>query len=137
MASARRALPGKHLRKRKSNSQRYFPARRCAHAKRPSWRSRRWASTQPGFELHEPLAGGFRAEQALEAFADIGAEGSALLVGHEPDLSNVVGELTGGRVDLKKGGVAVVKLGGGGGELVLLLRPVELALIAGAVDVAV
>lgn len=93
--------------------------------------------TPPGFELHEPLAGSFRAEQALEAFADIGAEGSLLLVGHEPDLSNVVGELTGGRVDLKKGGVAVVKLGGGGGELVALLRPVELALIAGVVDFAV
>jgi phosphohistidine phosphatase len=92
---------------------------------------------QAGFELYEPLTGGFRAAQALEAFADTGAEGSLLLVGHEPDLSNVVGELTGGRVDLKKGGVAVVKLGGGGGELVLLLRPVELALIAGARDVAV
>ncbi|MGH2911038.1 MAG: SixA phosphatase family protein [Solirubrobacteraceae bacterium] len=92
---------------------------------------------QGGFELHQPLAGGFRAEQALEAFADNAAEGSLLLVGHEPDLSNVVGELTGGRVDLKKGGVAVVKLSGGGGELVLLLRPAELALIAGAVDLAV
>jgi phosphohistidine phosphatase len=93
--------------------------------------------TQDGFDLHTPLASGFRAEQALEAFADTGAEGSLLLVGHEPDLSNVVGELTGGRVDLKKGGVAVVKLGGGGGELVLLLRPVELALVAGVLDVAV
>jgi phosphohistidine phosphatase len=94
------------------------------------------AQTGP-FELYAPLAGGFRAEQALDAFADAGAEGSLLLVGHEPDLSNVVGELTGGRVDLKKGGLAVVKLGGGGGELVLLLRPAELALIAGAADVAV
>jgi phosphohistidine phosphatase len=90
-----------------------------------------------GFELYEPLASGFRAEQALEVFADTGAEGSLLLVGHEPDLSNVVGELAGGRVDLKKGGVAVVKLGGGGGELVVLLRPVELALMAGVADVAV
>jgi phosphohistidine phosphatase len=86
------------------------------------------------FELHAPLAGGFRAEQALDAFAAAGAEGSLLLVGHEPDLSNVVGELTGGRVDLKKGGIAVVKLSAGGGELVLLLRPAELALIAGVGD---
>ncbi len=83
-------------------------------------------------ELHPPLAGGFRAEQALDAFANAGAGGPLLLVGHEPDLSGVVGELTGGRVDLKKGGLAVVKLGAGGGELVLLLRPAELALIAGA-----
>jgi phosphohistidine phosphatase len=88
-------------------------------------------------QLHEPLAGGFRAEQALETFASTGAEGALLLVGHEPDLSSVVGELTGGRVDLKKGGLAVVKLGGGGGELVLLLRPAELALIANAGDIAV
>ncbi|HEY2630932.1 MAG TPA: phosphohistidine phosphatase SixA [Solirubrobacteraceae bacterium] len=87
-------------------------------------------------QLHEPLSGGFRAEQALDALASTGAEGALLLVGHEPDLSNVVGELTGGRVDLKKGGVAVVKLNGGGGELVLLLRPAELALIAGAGDIA-
>ncbi len=51
-------------------------------------------------------------------------------VAHEPDLSGIVGELTGGRVDLKKGGLAVVRLGAGGAELVLLMRPVELALIA-------
>jgi len=88
-------------------------------------------------ELHTPLAGGFRAEQALDAFAGAGAAGPLLLVGHEPDLSGVVGELTGGRVDLKKGGLAVVKLGAGGGELVLLLRPAELALIAGAAVVEV
>ncbi len=88
----------------------------------------------PSLELYERLAGDFRAEQALDAFAgSIGAgrEGPLLLVGHEPHLSGVVGELTGARVDLKKGGLAVVRLGGGGGELVLLLRPAELALIAG------
>jgi phosphohistidine phosphatase len=61
----------------------------------------------------------------------VGGEGPLLLVGHEPDLSGIVGDLTGGRVDLKKGGLAVVRLGGAGGELVLLLRPAELALIAG------
>jgi phosphohistidine phosphatase len=43
----------------------------------------------------------------------------------------VVGDLTGARVDLKKGGVAVVTLKGAGGELAVLLRPRELALIAG------
>jgi phosphohistidine phosphatase len=85
----------------------------------------------PALELHPPLTGGFRAEQALDALAGAGGEGPILLVGHEPDLSGVVGELTGGRVDLKKGGLAVVRLGGAGGELVLLLRPGELSLIAG------
>jgi phosphohistidine phosphatase len=54
-----------------------------------------------------------------------------MLVGHEPDLSRIVGELTGARIDLKKGGLAVVRSDAAGGELVLLLRPRELALIAG------
>lgn len=91
----------------------------------------------PPLELYEGLAGDFRAEQALDALAGVAhnghavQEGPVLLVGHEPDLSRVVGELTGARVDLKKGGLAVVRLGGGGGELVLLLRPAELALIGG------
>jgi phosphohistidine phosphatase len=85
----------------------------------------------PELGLHGPLSGDFRGEQALEALAHAGREGSVLLIGHEPDLSGVIAELTGARVDLKKGGLAVVRLGGGGGELVLLLRPAELALIAG------
>lgn len=85
----------------------------------------------PALELHEPLAGGYDARQALDALAGVGGDGPVLLVGHEPDLSGVVGDLTGGRVDLKKGGLAVVRLAGAGGELVLLLRPAELALIAG------
>jgi phosphohistidine phosphatase len=86
-------------------------------------------------ELHPLLASGVRAREALELLDGVGAAGPLLLVGHEPDLSGIVGELTGGRVDLKKGGLAVVRLGAGGAELVLLLRPAELALIA-AGDVA-
>jgi phosphohistidine phosphatase len=54
-----------------------------------------------------------------------------LLVGHEPDLSGVVAQLGGGSVDLKKGGLAVLRLQGAGGELVLVLRPSELSLVAG------
>jgi phosphohistidine phosphatase len=61
----------------------------------------------------------------------LAADGRLLLVGHEPDLSRLVGELTGGRVDLKKGGLAIVRLDGAGGELGVLMRPRELALIAG------
>jgi phosphohistidine phosphatase len=81
-------------------------------------------------ELHPLLAGGVQAREALELLAGVTASGPLLLVGHEPDLSGIVGELAGGRVDLKKGGLAVVRLGAGGAELVLLLRPAELALIA-------
>jgi phosphohistidine phosphatase len=80
---------------------------------------------------HPPLAGDFDAQQARDALAQIGADGRLMLVGHEPDLSRLIADLTGGQVDLKKGGLAVVRLEGLGGELVLLLRPRELALIAG------
>ena len=80
--------------------------------------------------VHPPLAGGFDAAAAIDATSVASADGRLLLVGHEPDLSRVVGELTGGRVEMKKGGLAVVRLQGGSGELAVLLRPVELALIA-------
>jgi len=87
--------------------------------------------------VHPPLAGDFDARQALAELSGLPADGRLLLVGHEPDLSGVVGDLTGagGRaLDLKKGGLAVVRLeSAAGGELVLLLRPRELALIAGGV----
>ncbi len=80
---------------------------------------------------HEPLASGFDGGQALEALSQVSADGRVLVVGHEPDLSGVVADLTGGRIDLKKGGLAVVRLEGVGGELAVLVRPRELALIAG------
>ena len=78
------------------------------------------------------LAGGFDAAQALEEMAILGDEGRLLVVGHEPDLSSVVAQLTGANIDLKKGGLAVVRLEGGRGELLALMRPRELALIADA-----
>jgi phosphohistidine phosphatase len=80
---------------------------------------------------HPALAGGFDARQAFEAVTSVAADRCLLLVGHEPDLSRVVGDLTGGRIDLKKGGLAAVRLEGSGGELLVLTRPRELALIAG------
>jgi phosphohistidine phosphatase len=81
---------------------------------------------------HAPLASGFDAAQALDALLAVPErEGRLLLVGHEPDLSLTVAGLTGGRIDLKKGGLAVVRLDGSGGELALLMRPRELALVAG------
>lgn len=80
---------------------------------------------------YPPLARGFDGAQALDALAGLGAEGRVLLIGHEPDLSHVIAQLTGARADLKKGGLAVVRLEGAGGELTVLLRPRELALIAG------
>jgi phosphohistidine phosphatase len=92
----------------------------------------RWSAEQRSLlRAHEALASGLDAAQALDALSAIGAGARLLLVGHEPDLSQVVADLTGGRVDFKKGGLAVVRLEGVGGELAVLMRPRELALIAG------
>lgn len=52
--------------------------------------------------------------------------GDVLLVGHEPDFSGEVARLTGGRVKLRKGGLAIVE----GSELKALLRPDDLAALA-------
>jgi phosphohistidine phosphatase len=52
--------------------------------------------------------------------------GSVLLVGHEPDFSDEIARLTGGRVKMKKGGLGIVD----GNTLLALLRPNELAAIA-------
>ncbi|HUN77699.1 MAG TPA: phosphoglycerate mutase family protein [Solirubrobacteraceae bacterium] len=89
----------------------------------------------PELELHEPLRSGFDARDALALLAGLDGGGRVLAVGHEPDLSGVVAALTGARIDLKKGGLAVVSSAGAAGELVLLLRPAELALIAGLAPV--
>jgi phosphohistidine phosphatase len=107
-------------------------ARKTAELAAEAWSEEQRARLQE----YPPLAGGFYAEQALTAFSGLPADARVLLVGHEPDLSRVAGELTGVRADVKKGGLAVVRLDGipadpAGGELVVLVRPRELALIAG------
>jgi phosphohistidine phosphatase len=53
--------------------------------------------------------------------------GNALLVGHEPDFSSEVGRLTGAKVKLRKGGLAIID----GSALVALFRPKDLVAIAG------
>jgi phosphohistidine phosphatase len=57
-------------------------------------------------------------------------EGHVLVVGHDPDFSQLVYDLTGARVDFKKGGIAAIELGPAP-ELIALLRPAELSLMAG------
>ena len=71
--------------------------------------------------LEERLTGGHFDAPDLTAGLD-----SVLLVGHEPDFSDAIAELTGGRVDMKKGGLAAVE----DRELRLLLRPKEIRAIA-------
>jgi phosphohistidine phosphatase len=97
--------------------------------------------------VHPSLYEGFNATQALAALAPLGPDGRLLAVGHEPDLSSVVNQLTGAHIDLKKAGLAVVRIAAStatdelsdaaGGELLLLLRPVELALIADVDDAGI
>lgn len=74
-------------------------------------------------EIAEELRGGTFDSTALAA-----GRGDALLVGHEPDFSNEVARLTGAKVKLRKGGLAVID----GSTLVALLRPRDLAAIANA-----
>jgi phosphohistidine phosphatase len=81
---------------------------------------------------HEALASGFDADEALALLAAAGPDQRVLVAGHEPDFSQVVYDLTGGRIDMKKGGIAAVRLDGTRGELVALLRPREIDRIAGA-----
>jgi len=80
--------------------------------------------------VHEPLREGFDRAEARAVLHAAGDDQRVLLVGHEPDFSQVVHDLTGARIDLKKGGIAGVRMEGPRGELVALLRPRELDRIA-------
>jgi phosphohistidine phosphatase len=98
-----------------------------------------WSEEQRArLRAHPALAEDFDARQALRALAELPADGRLLLVGHEPTLARVVAGLTGAIVSLKKGGVAALRLysgsprrGTAAGELLVLARPRELALLAG------
>jgi phosphohistidine phosphatase len=92
----------------------------------------RWSQEErSALVVHPSLAHGFDAAQALSALSELPGERRLLLVGHEPDLSRLVADLAGGKVDMKKGGLAALRLEGASAELVVLMRPRELALIAG------
>ena len=69
-------------------------------------------------QLEPKLAGGPFDPQALAA----GLGDDVLLVGHDPDFSMAVHDLTGAQVRMKKGGLAGVEKG----ELMVLLRPREM-----------
>jgi phosphohistidine phosphatase len=74
--------------------------------------------------IEPELSGGPFDPEALAA----GHGDEVLLVGHDPDFSMAVHRLTGAQVRLKKGGLATINKG----ELIVLLRPRELALLAAA-----
>jgi phosphohistidine phosphatase len=66
--------------------------------------------------LESRLAGGSFDAESLAA-----GLGEVLLVGHDPDFSQAVRDLTGARVQMKKGGIAGIERN----ELKVLLRPRE------------
>jgi phosphohistidine phosphatase len=72
--------------------------------------------------LEPKLSGGPLDAEALTA----GLGDNVLLVGHDPDFSMAVHDMTGAQVRMKKGGIAGVAEG----ELIVLLRPGELKRIA-------
>jgi phosphohistidine phosphatase len=81
-------------------------------------------------EEREILGKDFGADDARELLAEHDDGEKVLVVGHNPSFEQVVYDLTGARVDFKKGGVAGVRLSGTQCELIALLRPRELESIA-------
>ncbi len=80
-------------------------------------------------KIEPRLAPGFNADKLKEIAAAFSDNQALLLVGHEPNLSMVIAELTGGgRVQMKKGALARVDVNHElQGELVWLLQPRILA----------
>ena len=76
------------------------------------------------------LANGFAVDDARELLLAHDDDARVLAVGHDPSFTQVVHDLTGARVDFKKGGIAAIELSGKRGELIVLLRPRELESLA-------
>jgi phosphohistidine phosphatase len=81
-------------------------------------------------EQEDVLGNGFERDDALELIARHDADARVLVVGHDPSFTQVVYDLTGGRVDFKKGAVAAIRIRGRDGELIAMLRPRELESLA-------
>jgi phosphohistidine phosphatase len=73
-------------------------------------------------EVADELAGGF------DALALSAGRGNAILVGHNPHFKDELARLTGAKAKIRKGGLAIVE---GDGTLLALLRPEDLAALAG------
>jgi len=81
-------------------------------------------------DARDALGTGFELDDARELLAEHEERARVLIVGHNPSFAQVVHDLTGARVDFKKGGVAAVRIDGGRSELLALLRPRELESLA-------
>ena len=77
-------------------------------------------------QVRDELSPGFSIDRLEALTRDLNHDDSILLVGHEPDFSTTITSLVGGRVVMKKGGLARVNLVSYQpllGELVWLLAP--------------
>ncbi|HET8863797.1 MAG TPA: histidine phosphatase family protein [Solirubrobacterales bacterium] len=74
----------------------------------------------------EPEIAGELSGRGFDPLGLSAGRGDVLLVGHEPDFSNAIARLSGAKVKLRKGGLAILD----GGTLLALLRPEDLAAIA-------
>jgi phosphohistidine phosphatase len=81
-------------------------------------------------EERDALGKDFDADAAREMLLEHDSGDRVLLVGHNPAFEQVIHDLCGARVDMKKGAVACVRVERGAGELLVLLRPRELETIA-------
>jgi phosphohistidine phosphatase len=85
-------------------------------------------STEP--EVEDVLGDDFDRADALELLGRHDADARVLVVGHDPAFTQVVYDLTGGRIDFKKGAVAAIRIRGREGVLIAFLRPRELESLA-------
>jgi phosphohistidine phosphatase len=85
------------------------------------------AELESEVELDPALGPGFSPDR-LRRLIRGRSDDALVLVGHDPDLSELVGALSGARVRLPKGGAAAIDVEAG--ELRWLLRPKHLRLVA-------
>ena len=81
-------------------------------------------------QQRDAVGKGFDVDVVRELLAENEDGSRILVVGHNPSFEQVVLDLTGARVDFKKGGVAAVREERGSGELLALMRPRELESLA-------
>jgi phosphohistidine phosphatase len=81
-------------------------------------------------EERDAIGKGFDVDTVRELLAEHDDGARILVVGHNPSFEQVVFDLTGARIDFKKGGVAAVRVTGASGELLALMRPRELESLA-------
>ena len=81
-------------------------------------------------EERDAIGKGFDRETVSELLTAHSDGERILVVGHNPSFEQVVLDMTGARIDFKKGGVAALRVSGPSGELIALLRPRELESLA-------